>query len=323
MEKRDGYGTPARLYALLLRLRPLRQGTIMPYVGEMVHAAFLNWLRSAAPDVATWLHDGQKRRFFTCSNLHFPPSMEPNLRVERENIHLPLDPQKTYTLRLTLLLGELFPVFHEALMQFNVSSTGTNKAPFMQLSKQLFQLEEVILNRDEPSGWTGFTALNSLVEKAQQTRFSNNAMLTLDFASLTAFSRGNSKSGYGAHHVMLPLPLFVFQNLLKRWEDIAPAELADVIHREAIEQYLQEDGIIIIDYDLKAHHVYFTTHKQRGFIGTCTYQMRTPFEKRPEETPLTIQQQLYLLTQLAFYSGIGYKTAMGMGQVRLSTGNNK
>jgi CRISPR-associated endoribonuclease Cas6 len=32
---------------------------------------------------------------------------------------------------------------------------------------------------------------------------------------------------------------------------------------------------------------------------------------------LTIRQQVYLLAQLAFYSGVGYKTAMGLGQVRL------
>ncbi len=34
------------------------------------------------------------------------------------------------------------------------------------------------------------------------------------------------------------------------------------------------------------------------------------------EAPLTMKQQVLLLAQLAFYCGIGYKTAMGMGQVR-------
>lgn len=39
--------------------------------------------------------------------------------------------------------------------------------------------------------------------------------------------------------------------------------------------------------------------------------------KRNADTPLTIRQQIYLLARLAFYSGVGYKTAMGLGQVRL------
>src|ERR1700694_4763646 len=99
---------PARLYALLLKLRPLQLGTLMPFSGELVHGAFLHWLEDAAPDVAAWLHDGNKRRLFTCSSLQFPIPAQRMLEAERANVHLPLDLQKTYTVRITLLLGELF-----------------------------------------------------------------------------------------------------------------------------------------------------------------------------------------------------------------------
>jgi CRISPR-associated endoribonuclease Cas6 len=241
--------------------------------------------------------------------------MQPHLKAERENIHLPLDPKKTYTVRLTFLLGELFPILYNALMQFN--ATGEDSPSFLRLGKQRFLLEEVLLSRDEPTGWTGVTSLMALIEKAQQTRLDSNTPLTLEFASLTTFNRGNSKTGYGSFPVMLPLPQFLFQNLLKRWEDTIPPELSFLIQTELIEQYLQEDGVIIVDYDLKAHYVHFTTHLQRGFLGTCTYQLRGPQRKPSPESPLTLRQQLYLLTQLAFYSGVGYKTAMGLGQVRL------
>lgn len=84
-----------------------------------------------------------------------------------------------------------------------------------------------------------------------------------------------------------------------------------------MEQYLEDDGIIVTDYELKAHHVHFTTHLQCGFVGTCTYQVRGLDEKTSSEGALTIRQQVALLAQLAFYTGIGYKTAMGLGQVRL------
>ena len=308
---------PVRLYALFLKLRPLQQGTLMPFSGELVHGAFLKWLRTTASDVAAWLHEGHKRRLFTCSSLHFSQPMQPRLKAEREHIHLPLDPHKTYTVRLTLLLGELFPLFYNALMQFNAAGAETTTLPFMQLGKQLFLLEEVILTNDDPSGWTGFASLASLVEQAKQMRFGNNASLTLEFASLTAFSRGNARTGYGMHHVILPLPQLVFQSLLRRWEDIAPPELASVVQKERIEQYLQEDGVIVIDYDLTAHHVRFTTHLQRGFVGMCTYQLRGSDEEMTAEAPLTVRQQILLLARLAFYCGVGHKTAMGMGQVRL------
>jgi CRISPR-associated endoribonuclease Cas6 len=289
----------------------------MPFNGELVHGAFLHWLRAAAPDVANWLHEGQKRRIFTCSSLQFNRPHHVLFRAEQENIHLPLDPEETYSVRITLLLGDLFPLLHEALTKFRLARQETDTAPLLRIGKQRLLLEELIVTNHDPASWTGFTSLPSLIEQAQQQRFGREAALILDFASLTTFSRGSSKIGYGMHQVMLPLPLMVFQNLARRWEDIAPPELVDLVQPERIEQYLQEDGAIIVDYDLKAHHVHFTTHQQRGFIGTCTYQLRGPDEPTSRDEPLTVRQQLYLLAQLAFYSGIGYKTAMGLGQARL------
>lgn len=306
-----------RLYALKLQLRPLQRGTLMPFNGELVHGAFLHWLRAAAPDVANWLHEGQKRRIFTCSSLQFNRPPHILFRAEQENIHLPLDPEETYSVRITLLLGDLFPLLHEALTKFRLARQETDTAPLLRIGKQRLLLDELIVTNHDPASWTGFTSLPSLVELAQQQRFGREAALTLNFASLTTFSRGSSKIGYGMHQVMLPLPLMVFQNLARRWEDIAPPELVDLVQPERIEQYLQEDGAIIVDYDLKAHHVHFTTHQQRGFIGTCTYLLRGLDEPTSQEAPLTIRQQLHLLAQLAFYSGIGYKTAMGLGQARL------
>jgi CRISPR-associated endoribonuclease Cas6 len=289
----------------------------MPFSGELVHGAFLKWLNTSAPDVAAWLHEGQKRRLFTCSSLHFPRPAQRFLHAERENIHLPLNPEKTYTLRLTLLLGDLFPLFYNALMNFNAAQTGSTLPPFLRLGKQLFLLEEVLLTNDDTSGWTGFISLTTLIEQAKAMRFASNTSLTLEFGSLTTFSRGSSKNGYGTHAAMFPLPQLIFSNLIRRWEDIAPPELAPMIQKERIEQYLQEDGIIVLDYDLNAHHVHFTTHLQRGFVGTCTYQVRGHEERSGSGEALSLHQQIYLLTQLAFYCGVGYKTAMGLGQVRL------
>jgi CRISPR-associated endoribonuclease Cas6 len=305
------------LYALQLRLRPLSKGTLMPFSGELVHGAFLHWLRETAPEVALWLHEGQKRRFFTCSSLHFNRSTQSLCRAERENIHLPLDPQETYIIRLTLLLGDLFSVFHEALMPFNLSTLETRRSPFLQLGKQLFLLEEVVLLPDGSSSWTGFTSLVQLVEQARQASLERLATLTFEFDSLTTFSRGNRKVGYGSHPVLVPLPEYVFQNLLRRWEDIAPPELAHVVQREPLERYLQEDGVVIVDYTFKPHHVHFTTHVQRGFLGDCTYQLRGFQEKATPDASLTLQQQIYLLSLLAFYTGTGYKTAMGLGQTSI------
>ena len=54
----------------------------MAFNGELVHAAWLNWLGSAAPEVASWLHEGNKPRLFTCSSLQFPFPAERMYEVE-------------------------------------------------------------------------------------------------------------------------------------------------------------------------------------------------------------------------------------------------
>ena len=308
---------PSRLYALLLKLRPAERGTLMPFSGELVHGAWLHWLREAAPDVAATLHDGNKRRLFTCSSLQFPLPPERMREAERDNTHMPLFPEKTYTVRITLLMGELFPLFYHSLLHFNMSGLGAKRQPFMRVGKQEFFLDEVISDPDDPAGWTDFTSFATLVERAKTLKLGKVYPLKLEFASLTTFNRGDQKSKiYGNHYARLPWPKYVFPGLARRWTELAPPELVGVVQPERIEEYIEADGIVIEDYDLKTHRVQFAQHPQRGFIGSCTYHLRGPDEEASEAAPLTVRQQLLLLAQLAFYCGVGYKTPMGMGQTR-------
>ncbi len=302
----------ARLYALLLKLRPLERGTLMPFSGELVHAAFLDWVRVAAPEVAEWLHEGNKLRLFTCSSLRFPLPTTRVREAERENTHLPLDPSKTYTVRVTLLRGELFPLLYEALLRFDTSTRGIQQ-PFMRLGKQAFALEEITTT--DASGWTGFTSYDALLEQAKTAQGSN--ALGIEFAALTAFSWTNKT--YGNYYANVPLPAYIFPMLAKRWHAVAPSALSSSVQPERIEHYVQNDGMILHEYNLHSHIVTFPRHPQRGFVGTCRYTLRRAEEDRPDEgnTPLPVQQQILLLARFAFYSGIGYKTAMGMGQVRV------
>ncbi len=39
-----------RLYALQLHVRPLREGTLMSFSGELVHGAFVHWLKTTTPE---------------------------------------------------------------------------------------------------------------------------------------------------------------------------------------------------------------------------------------------------------------------------------
>jgi CRISPR-associated endoribonuclease Cas6 len=317
MDMPSSSAAPARLYALLLKLRPLEVGTLMPFSGELVHGAWLAWLRAAAPDVAATLHDGNKRRLFTCSSLQFPLPQSRVLQAERENVHLPVDPAKTYNVRITLLLGELFPLFYNTLLHVNMAGLGGRRSPFMQIGKQAFLLEGVVSAPDDPANWTDFTSFAKLVDTAMTLKPGNTVPLTMEFASATTYNWINvADKAFGNYYARLPLPKYVFPALAKRWQELAPAELVGVVQKERVGRYVEADGVVIDDYDLQPHLVHFTQHPQRGFVGTCTYQLRGPDEATTPDAPLTVRQQLLLLAQLAFYCGVGYKTPMGMGQVR-------
>jgi CRISPR-associated endoribonuclease Cas6 len=307
--------TPERLYALLIKLRPLERGTLMPFSGELIHAAWLDWIRSDAPDVAAMLHDGNRRRLFTCSNLHFPLPAHRLREAERANVHLPLDPEKTYTIRITLLLGELFPLFYHSLVSYSVKEI--RERPFLRLGKQTFLLEEVISSPEDASCWTGYVSFAGLVEKVRTLRLKPEELLALEFASPTTFHRGNASSPYGKHYALLPLPHYVFPWLARRWQELAPAELVGVVQEEQIERYIADEGVIVEDHALQTHRVQFNRYPQRGFLGSCTYRLRGPDETQSEAGELSVRQQLVLLLWLAFYTGLGYKTTMGMGQFRL------
>src|SRR5947209_13446411 len=89
---------PATLYAFQLKLRPMQQGTLMAFSGELVHGALMHWFEAVAPEVAGWLHDGNKQRLFACSSVQFPLAEARMREAERKNVHLPLDPAKIYTI---------------------------------------------------------------------------------------------------------------------------------------------------------------------------------------------------------------------------------
>jgi CRISPR-associated endoribonuclease Cas6 len=308
---------PARIYSLLLKIRPLAKGTLMPFSGELVHGAWIRWLNEASPIIAQQLHEGKKHRLFTCSSVQFPLSEERLSRAQRENIHLPLNEQQTYTIRITLLWGELFPLLYEIVMRMNMRSFLAESA-VIQIGKQRFALDAMISSPDDASGWAGYTTYEELVALAQRQRFSASVPCTFEFASPTTFHRlMTAQRKYPAYYAQLPLPHYIFPGLAKRWQELAPPELTAVIQKEQIETYIADEGIIIDDCHVQTQQVHFTEHVQRGFIGSCRYLMRGPDDAPVTESPLTVRQQLYLLAWFAFYTGVGYKTTMGMGQTRL------
>lgn len=125
--------------------------------------------------------------------------------------------------------------------------------------------------------------------------------IEFSFASPTAFSKNDGRNSRFVS--VLPEPLDVFSSLLQRWNGLEgppmPSNLAS---------YVQRGGCRVSDVEIRCITTQLQERTQKGFVGRVTYEVS---DKEPA-CAIAIHQ----LGRLAFFSGVGYQTARGMGAVR-------
>ena len=142
------------------------------------------------------------------------------------------------------------------------------------------------------SPWAAFSSFPQLLEEAGEGR-----QLRLSFLSPTTF---RSK---GERNVLFPDPSLVFGSLLARWNAFAPASLHLNREGEAV------SAVRLSGYRLSTRMLDFGSYKELGFYGYATYELG-------ESLTCDEVKGLQALGAFAFFSGVGAKTTMGMGQVR-------
>ena len=108
------------------------------------------------------------------------------------------------------------------------------------------------------------------------------------------------------HHFPLPLPELVFGSLADRWNAFSPVVLSPEMRT------FGHETIGISDFNLRSQR---TSTKDEGMViggvGRVTYRLFT--------ADRNWLAQVHMLANFAVYSGVGVKTAFGMGQVRCMT----
>lgn len=273
------------LYSVVLQLTPTAEVAVRATMGHQIHAAFLDAVHRADPDLADTLHlDDDSRRPFTVSALQGVP------RARRGQVHL--SPERPCWLRFTILLP---PIFEQFMARF----LHAGNRPTIRLGPAELLIREILVTPGSHR-WAGYTSWEALREGSAP-----DAKVALEFVSPTAFSRGQQDWGKKFH--LLPDPVSVFaDSLLEKWNTWAPAGLE--LEEESLRAYLEEDVVVRRLEDLHTAMWRYPRHIQVGFVGRVTYGFQRDVE--------AIRRQLNALAGLAFYSGVGYKTTMGMGQVR-------
>lgn len=124
---------------------------------------------------------------------------------------------------------------------------------------------------------------------ANITDFDYNVLL--NFVSPTSFKQHQNIQPF-------PLPELVFNSLLRRWNHFAPLDL----HFPEV----QWQGLVSA-FDLKTHALKMEAGAEIGSVGWVKYRFLDPEQARIAN----------ILSHFAVFSGVGRKTTMGMGQVRI------
>lgn len=290
------------LFSLLLRLQPTEPGHISAGSGSHIQAAFLDLIRQSDPALSQWLHTPNQRRPYTLGLLqgfhHLSAAQLADATAS--NQPLPVVPGQIYWLRITMLDADVFGTFLRHLL-LHASEL------ILRIGEAHFQISRVI-NTAEPqqhqSSWAAYTSFAELYDTGPaQKRYE------FEFATPTVFSRG--QRSWGKHLSLFPTPALVFENLARQWEMFAPAHLrlsASSFTPRDIEDWCEEQ-VIVSQYTLSTRYLSSSKFGHVGFQGRVSYEV-----KGNPSTPLA--RWLTPLARLALFSGIGYKTTMGMGQAR-------
>lgn len=116
----------------------------------------------------------------------------------------------------------------------------------------------------------------------------------LQFVSPTGFKRDGRQ-------LFLPLPDLIFGSLLRRWRLLLDPEgwpgFEEALPRITLQNYCAESRAVKLRQDRIV----------RGFCGEAEFTL--PGSDGPERSALSA------LAGLAFFTGVGYKTTQGMGEV--------
>lgn len=264
----------------VVRLKCVSGGR-MPYTsGQCAHAWLLHAVEKLYPDVSATLHGLQNDAVpppFTISELRKPSGGPAGPSVSEGEY---------CDLRVTAIAHGLDGVFSEAIRTC-VDDVRIGPAHFV--------IESVTARPDVHPRASHVSPEDIVAQWLAGPPPPNRVVLA--FESATAF-RSRKKN------VLFPLPELVFGSLHRRWEQ-SDLDLP-LIDRPAVERLCA--GAFVSEYELRTVIYHFKDFPhQKGFLGRCVYVI-------PKDD-VDAARAAHLLADFAYYAGVGYKVAMGMGSI--------
>ncbi|KAA3613941.1 MAG: CRISPR system precrRNA processing endoribonuclease RAMP protein Cas6 [Calditrichaeota bacterium] len=255
--------------------------------GRILQGTFLNWLQQEEPELAAKLHADNRMRPYTIS---------PMLGVrEHKNHRFVLKKGDEAWFRLS----GLEPEFNAKVLAM-AEQLGHGPQPDdtrIQPGKPLFKPQEHTL----AASLDADTFSQQLAAEAEQRSLPYD--VSLQFLTPTCFMDDGIS-------VPLPIPRMVFAGLANRWQMSAQQPLPI------------EDGDYLLDKihiawaRLSTRAVINEKFRRVGFVGTIRFAIAP-------KMPYIYRYTLHLLARLAFFTGVGSYTTVGMGQTQIEDSAKK
>lgn len=242
--------------------------------GRAVQAWFLSVVKNADPEMAAALHAENRQHPYAVSSLIGCPDSGFPKGTESENLRI----------RISSMDAELSSILKTAAAPGGMISTGKT----VELDYMPFE----ILETPEDTRWEASFAdlVQRGVEQAEDPSFSFRFVSPLVFRS-----DGKSEA--------LPLPRWVFQSLLNRWNAFAPIQFPQETLRYA------EECLAISSFRIASRAVPLKQNGIRiGAVGSVRYRALNH-----DRYWISL---LHSLIAFAPYSSVGAGTAFGLGQTR-------
>jgi len=274
------------LNAIVVNLIATTDGRVPLTQGALAHAAFFDLVRAADPELAAYFHGQNARQPFTLSPLRELPA-----GPDEGGYHLRAGNRAA--LRLTLLDPDLFLAFLQRLL-----AAGPDLR--LRIGDVTFAVESA-LGTPGSHPWAGYTTAGGLRGAAGLEQRIRMVLATPTAINLGALGAAKQRM------VLIPIPQYVFASLRGAWNRLTGDEIPI-----AFEQWVA-DYVFVRELRNWQTAVYqLKRGPYPGGFGDVTFEALDPAP--------TFVRTLNLLADFAFYSGVGTKTTMGMGQARRLVG---
>jgi CRISPR-associated endoribonuclease Cas6 len=276
------------LLGLVVHLRALQDGEIPATHGQYVRAAFLSMVSNFSTTLAEQLHGNKYlERPFTVSHLHSPPLQKTNNYSIKDLNSVPaifVRKGTEYWIRITSLKNDVTE---------NLLKIFQSPPSHLKLLDIPFQI--VGLSRKDHKR-AGIMTYVGLMDECLGDGCQPPSLIGLNFLSATTIhSQGRNQ--------LFPFPSLIFPRLLSRWNHFSPEKICNITRK------LFDQSLMISGYHLRTHMLDFGSDgREIGFVGYCEYQT-------DKGADIELLKIIHLLGRFSFFSGIGYGTPKGMGQI--------